>query len=201
MVSKKTDTDLWDDRRLVSLLKQGNEEAFRVLVRQYQTKLFSIAYGITLDREESLDIVQEVFLKVYQHIHSFREKAGLSTWLHRITINQCLNLRRTWKRRLRRYHQPLETDEGSDYPELATDVNNPGTLYQQKELEKVFWEDLNGLPEEARAVFVLKEVEDLSYDEISSILGIKRGTVSSRLFYARQMLRKTVKNYVDKGES
>lgn len=200
MVSKETDTDLWDEDRLVSLLKQGHEGAFRVLVRQYKDKLFGIAYGITLDREESLDIVQDVFLKVSQHIHTFRETAKLSTWLHRITVNQCLNWQRRWKRRFRWHHQPLERDDSGDYPELGTDNHSPGALFQEKELEKIFWETLKGIPEEARTVFVLKEVEGFSYDEIASILEIKRGTVSSRLFYARQSLRKSLKKYLDEGE-
>jgi len=194
MVSNKADTDLWDEERLVSLLKQGHEGAYRALIRQYKTRLFSIAYGITMDREESLDIVQDVFLKVSQHIHSFKGNARLSTWLHRITVNQCLNWQRRWKRRFRWHHQPLEGDESGDYPELATEDSGPETLYEEKELGKLFREKLNRLPQETRAVFVLKEVEGLSYDEIADILKLKRGTVSSRLFYARQTLRASLKS-------
>lgn len=201
MVSKKADTNLWDEDRLVSLLKNGDEGAFRVLVRQYQGRLFAIAYGITLDREESLDIVQEVFFKVYQRIHTFREKAKLSTWLRRITINQSLNLRRRWKRRFRWHHQSIETNESGDCPELGADDCTPGVLYQEKELKTIFRQKLKGLPAEARAVFVLKEVEGLSYDEIASALDIKRGTVSSRLFYVRERLRKSLKKYLDGDES
>lgn len=200
MVSKETDTDTWDEDRLVALLKQGHEGAFRVLVRQYQDKLFGIAYGITMEREESLDIVQDVFFKVSRHIHTFQGKAKLSTWLRRITINECLNWQRRWKRRLRWHHQPLERDDAGDCPELATNKYSPGALFQEKELEKLFWERLKKLPEEARAVFVLKEVEGLSYDEIAGILKIKRGTVSSRLFYARENLRKSLKEYLSEGE-
>jgi|TARA_B100000315_G_scaffold61791_2_gene56102 RNA polymerase sigma-70 factor (ECF subfamily) len=181
MVSNKTNTDLWNDDRLVSFLKQGDEGAFRILVRRYKEKIYSIAFGITQDREESMDIVQEVFLKTFQHIHAFRKEATLSTWLHRITINQSLNLKRKWKRRLKWHHQPIEKDQDGDYPELGTDDYSPANLYQEKELQKVFRERLEGLPEEARAVYVLKEVENLSYDQIASTLNLKKGTVSSRL--------------------
>ncbi|MCP4664759.1 MAG: sigma-70 family RNA polymerase sigma factor [Deltaproteobacteria bacterium] len=180
-----------------SLLKQGHEEAFRVLVRRYQKKLFGIAYGITLDREESLEIVQEVFLKVFQKIHSFRGESSLSTWLHRITVNHCLNWQRRWKRRLKWRHQPLEREDGADYPELGSDEESPHSLYQGKEVERIFKEKLSGLPEEARTVFVLKELEGLSYDEIAKTLKIKRGTVSSRLFYARKRLKESLSNYMD----
>ncbi|MCP4348248.1 MAG: sigma-70 family RNA polymerase sigma factor [Desulfobacterales bacterium] len=191
--------DTLDENRLISLLKQGNEDAFRILILRYQARLFAVAYGITLDREESLDIVQEVFIKVWQKIHTFRDESKLSTWLRRITVNQCLNWQRRWKRRFRWRHQPLETDEAGDYPELGTNDYHPETLYRKKELEKVLWEKLKELPEEARAVFVLRETQELSYDEIAEVLNIKRGTVSSRLYYARQKLKESLKEYQDEG--
>ena len=202
MVSNKADEDLWNEERLVALLKEGHEGAFRVLVREYQEKLFHIACGITSDREESLDIVQEVFLKVHRYINStFDEKSKLYTWLYRITVNECFNWHKRWKRRFRQDHQPLVTDEGGYLSELGTDYLAPDTLYQKKEFEKVFREALKGLRKNARAVFVLKEVEGLSYDEISGILKIKRGTVSSRLCYARKNLRKSLEKYLDKDQS
>ena len=202
MVSNKADEDLWNEERLVALLKEGHEGAFRVLVREYQEKLFHIACGITSDREESLDIVQEVFLKVHRYINStFDEKSKLYTWLYRITVNECLNWHKRWKRRFRRQHQPLETDEDGYLSELGTDDFAPDTLYQEKEFEKAFQEALKGLRKNARAVFVLKEVEGLSYNEISGILKIKRGTVSSRLCYARKNLRKSLEKYLDKDQS
>jgi RNA polymerase sigma-70 factor (ECF subfamily) len=200
-VSNKPNSDFSDERRLVSGLKKGQEEAFRFLIRRYEKKLFSIAYGITLDREESLDIVQEVFLKVYQKIHTFREEARLSTWLHRITVNLCLNWQRSWKRRFRWHHQPLERDDAGDHRELGTNDDHPQTLFERKECGKILWEGLRALSEEARAVFVLKEVEGLSYDDIAEILKIKRGTVSSRLFYARKALRASLEPYLEEGKN
>jgi RNA polymerase sigma-70 factor (ECF subfamily) len=182
-----------DENRLVALLKEGDQTAFRLLIRKYQSKLYSIAYGITLDREESLDIVQDVFLKVHEKIHTFRAESSLATWLHRITVNLCLNWKRRWARRFRWHHQPLEHEDGGDYPELGTSDTAPETLYEQKELKDILWNQLKKLPHEARAVFVLKEMEGLSYDEIAGVLNIKTGTVSSRLFYAREKLRKGLK--------
>ncbi|OEU67065.1 MAG: hypothetical protein BBJ57_03845 [Desulfobacterales bacterium PC51MH44] len=194
-MSNTLNNDIWDEDRLISRLKQGNEEAFRVLIRQYQGKLYSIAYGITLDREDSLDIVQDVLLKVYQNIHNFKAKSKLSTWLHRITINESLNWKRRWKRRFRWHHKPLEADDSGDYPELGTDEYHPERLYQDKEFKKMFWEKLRKLPNDARTVFVLKEVQGLSYDEIADALKINRGTVSSRLFYARRKLKESLNPY------
>lgn len=199
-MSDEVDKDLGDESTFVSLLKQGHEDAFRVLVRRYETRVFSIAYGITLDREESLDIVQEVFLKVYQNIHTFREESRLSTWLHRITVNLCLNWKKRWKRRFRWHHQPLERDESGNDLKSGTEAHYPDALYEKKEFEKIFWDRLNELPEKTRAVFVLKEVEGLSYDEIAKTLGVRTGTVSSRLFYARKRLKKSLKQYLEEGK-
>jgi len=202
MVSNKADDDLWNEGRLVALLKEGHEGAFRVLVRKYQEDLFKIACGITSDREESLDIVQEVFLKVHRHIKNhLDDESKLSAWLRSITRNESLNVLRSWKRRFRRYHQPLETDEGGYLSELGTDDLAPDALYQEKEVEKAFREALKGLRKNARTVFVLKEVQGLSYDEISRILRIKRGTVSSRLCYARKKLGKSLEKHLDKDQS
>jgi len=196
LVSNDVDTNGWDEAGLVSSLKERQEEAFRILVRQYQGRLFSIAYGITLDREESLDIVQEVFLRVFKKIHTFREDSRLSTWLHRITVNLCLNLKRRWRRRFNWRHQTIEGSETADHLEPGTDDYYPEALYQRKELEGILWKTLRELPEQARAAFVLKELEGLSYDEIAKTLKIKKGTVSSRLFYARKRLRKLLEPYL-----
>ena len=195
-MSNTENNDIWEEDRLVSGLKQGREEAFQVLVRQYQARLFGIAFGMTQDREESQDIVQDVFLKVHQNIHRFEGKSKLSTWLHRITVNHCLNLKRRWINRFRWHHRPLEMDAG-DYPELGSSEHYPEILYRNKEFRYQFRKVLKKLPADARAVFVLKELEGLSYDEIAKTLQIKRGTVSSRLFYARRKLRSALKAYLD----
>ncbi|MDY6845105.1 MAG: sigma-70 family RNA polymerase sigma factor [Thermodesulfobacteriota bacterium] len=199
-MSHSIDNDSYDEYTLVFLLKQKKEEAFRTLIRYYHTRLFRIAYGITLDREESLDIVQEVFLKVFQNIDTFREESKLSTWLYRITINLCLNWQRKWKRKFRWHHQSLERDDVDTYRQLGTDEYHPETIYEKKEFEQKFRQTLKKLPEEARVILVLKEVEGLSYDAIAKNLNIKKGTVSSRLFYARKMLRKSLKQYLKEEE-
>ena len=196
----KEDQKKADETRLIAGLKQGNEYAFRRFIRQYQAGIFGIAYGITLDREESLDIVQEVFFKVFQSIHTFRGESRLSTWLYRITINQCMNWKRKWRRKLR-WRQPADEENSIDaLSETATDGSHPEALYQEKEHRKIIFDALNGLPEGTRAVFVLKEWEGLSYEEISEALKIKKGTVSSRLFNARQQLKKALRKYLDERE-
>lgn len=188
-MSNLKESPLRDESRLVSHLKQGREDAYRELIQNYQKMVFRIAYGITFDREESLDITQDVFLKVYQNIHRFEQKSKLSTWLHRITVNVCLNWKRRWKRRLRWRHHSFEEvfQEGSFEPESGAE--GPEDQYLNIEFNRKLQNVLLNLPEDARTVFVLKEMEGLSYEEIAETLNVKRGTVSSRLFYARKRLK------------
>lgn len=199
MVSNRESIGLSDEGTLIPLLKKGDEEAFRYLLNQYQTKLFGIAYGITSDREESLDIVQDVFVKVFQHIGAFRGESGLATWIYRIAVNQSLNWQRRWKRKFGWRHRPLGDEANDDNQGLILKDPSPQAVYEQKELETVLREGLKGLPAEARVVFVLNEVEGLSYDEIADVLKIKKGTVSSRLYYARKKLRKSLEKYMEEG--
>ena len=189
MVSNTTNELCWTEDELIERLRKGQEEAYRVLVREYHSRLYSLACGITLDRAESQDIVQEVFLKVYSNIKRFGGKSSLFTWLRRITVNESLNWRRRAKRRFRWKHQSLETGGIEGGPELESEDAGPEAMYQKKELEKTLNNGLNSLSEEARTMFILRELEGLSYDEIAAQLNLRKGTVSSRLFYARQKLK------------
>lgn len=184
-----------DDGELVAALKEGQEQAYRELIRRYQAKLRNLAYGMTLDAEDSLDIVQDVFLKVYRKIDRFEGKSSLYTWLRRITVNECLNWKRKWSRRFRWQHQSIDDESFYESTEMSNEKDIPENIYRKKELEKLLEEGLNILPENSRMVFVLKESEGLSYEEIGRLLGISRGTVSSRLFYAREKLREFLKDH------
>lgn len=188
-----------DEDRLVARLQRGSEEAFFVLVQQYQQRLYKTAYGITLEREESLDIVQEVFLKVHRYIGSFKKDSNLYTWLHRMTVNESLNWIRKMKRRFKWLHRPVESEDDNDfiYPELGSEDYAPEKLFQDKEMKTVLFDQMKKLPEDARAIFMLREIDGLSYDEIADILKIKRGTVSSRIFYARKRLKENLAGYFD----
>jgi len=185
----------WDEPTLVALLKQGREEAYQELLQRYEQKVYQLAYGITLDAEESRDIVQEVFLKAFQNIGKFEGRSRLATWLHRITVNQCLNWQRRWKRRLRWHHHPIESDEDGESIQLGTDEYQAGVLFERREIDQAYKKALNQLPDDARLVYVLKEIEGLSYEEIGQVLNLKKGTVSSRLFYARKRLQEALEAY------
>lgn len=196
-MSNNTDNPARDEKGLIKGLKNGDNEAYRILVERYQSRLINIAYGITLDRNESVDIVQDVFLKVFTAIKGFEEKSSLYTWLRRITLNESLNWRRKWKRRFRWQHQSIDDEEQGPSRELGTTDTGPERAYQKKELEKILNQGLNILPENARTILILKELEGMSYEEIGVLLNIRKGTVSSRIFYARERLREFLKDFED----
>ena len=181
-----------EDSRLLIDLKNGNERAYRQLVGKYQAKLRNVAYGITLDVEESADIIQDVFLKAYMGIDKFKGESSLYTWLRRITINESLNWVRKWKRRLKWQHQSLDQEDGSSL-DLESNEAGPESVMSSKQTAGILQKGLDKLPEKARAVLMLKEIEGLSYDEIGDTLGINKGTVSSRIFYAREKLKEYLK--------
>lgn len=186
----KIDTiaDNINEQDLVERLKKGQQWAFKVLVNRYQDKLLKIAYGITLDREDSLEVVQDVFVSAHKNIKSFRQDASLATWLRKITINQCLNWKRKWKRRFKWSHDSIESDAGIDLYKENIKGQDPEMQFREKQFEQNFMKAIKKLPEKIRLVFVLNAFEGLSYEEIATTLNIKKGTVSSRLHFARKNL-------------
>ena len=190
----KSETIVISEQDLVERLIKGQQWAFNVLVERYQNRLLRIAYGVTLNHEDSIEIVQDVFVIVFKKIHTFRQESSLSTWLRKITINQCLNWKRKWKRRFKWSHDSLDLDSGKN---LLNDNNlfketlknyDPEILYREKQLGENLMKAIKKLPEKIRVVFVLNSLEGLSYEEIANSLNIKKGTVSSRLYSARKKL-------------
>jgi len=188
VTSKEQDSGTISEAQLVERLKKGQEWAFNILVQRYQARLMKIAYGITLDREDSLEIVQDVFVNVFTHIKDFRQEAGLATWLRKITVNQCLNWKRKWKRRFRWHHDPIEDDQDKALYRKAEQQETPESGIREKQFELMLKKAIGNLPEKTRAVFVLNAFEGLSYEQIATTLNIKKGTVSSRLHWARKHL-------------
>ncbi len=184
----KTDTENVNEQDLVERLKKGQEWAFNLLVDKYQKRLLRVAYGITLDHEDSLEVVQDVFVSVFKNIHTFRQEASLSTWLRKITINQCLNWKRKWKRRFKWNHDPIESETDISLFNENKKINNPEKQFSEKQFERNLMKAIKKLPEKIRLVFVLNTIEGLSYEEIAKTLDLKKGTVSSRIHSARNYL-------------
>ena len=150
-----------------------------------------------MDAEESKDIVQEVFLQAYRSIADFRGDASLITWLQRITVNRCLNWKRRWARRFKWMH--ISTDDPDALPDVEpeSDLPSPETRVSNAQTRQQIDSALRKLPEQARTIFVLRELEGLSYEEIADATGIKLGTVRSRLFHARKRLKELLLPFVE----
>jgi RNA polymerase sigma-70 factor (ECF subfamily) len=148
-----------------------------------------LAVNLLDDRDEALDVSQEVFLRVFRTIHRFRGQSSLRTWIYRIAVNQTRNRHRFWRRR-RRTDQISLDDHVSVHGELpSSPQETPEHALEQKELGARLQRALNNLPFDQRTAIVLREIDGLSYDEIAFSLGVAIGTVKSRLTRARQALR------------
>ena len=199
-MSKTIQNRIVHDKELILRLQRGDEWAFQLMVRRFRTKIFSIAFGITLDTEESQDIMQEVFLQVYRTIGDFRGDASLATWLHRITVNRSLNWKRRWARRFKWLHVSTDSTDGLPAAEPESDLPSPETRVANAQTRQQIDKALKMLPEQARTIFVLRELEGLAYEEIAAAIGIKLGTVRSRLFHARKRLKEILQPLVEEEE-
>jgi RNA polymerase sigma-70 factor, ECF subfamily len=151
--------------------------------------VFQLAFNLLGDRDEALDLSQEVFLRVFRTIHRFRGHSSLRTWIYRIAVNQARNRHRFWRRRHRADQVSLD-QHLADHGDLISVVQaTPERVLAQKELATQLNQALEGLPFDQRSAIVLREIDGLSYEEIAYSLGIAVGTVKSRLTRARQALR------------
>jgi RNA polymerase sigma-70 factor (ECF subfamily) len=182
------------ERLLIRRLQQRDARAFHEIVRLYQHKVFNLVFRMIGSREEAEDIAQEVFVTVFKSVDGFRGEAKFSTWLYRIAANQCKNRLKYLGRRS--YKATGALDEAAERAladaqpsALTPHLDGPEKVLEGLQLEKLVQEGIALLDEEHRALIVLRDVEDLSYQEISSITGLAEGTVKSRLHRARMALK------------
>ncbi len=174
---------------LVQRCAAGDDEASAELVSEHQRMVVQLAMNLLGDRDEALDLSQEVFLRVFRTIHTFRGQSSLRTWIYRIAVNQARNRHRFWRRRRRADQVSLETHV-AEHGDFASDADRtPDRLLAQKELAARLQHALDHLPFDQRTAIVLREIDGLSYEEIAFSLGVAIGTVKSRLTRARQALR------------
>ncbi|MFA4988354.1 MAG: sigma-70 family RNA polymerase sigma factor [Candidatus Omnitrophota bacterium] len=173
---------LEEDSSYIIQFLSGEEAGFEALVRKYQDKVLNIVYSFIRHDAESEDIVQEVFLKVYRSLESFKGRSAFPTWLYRITVNTVYDFLRKRRGFLRG-----QLTEESVYP-----GSGPRESLLEKEKERTVSRALAAVPFKFRAAVVLKDIEGLSYAEISEVLRCGIGTVESRIFRARQMLKREI---------
>jgi RNA polymerase sigma-70 factor (ECF subfamily) len=174
---------------LVRRCAAGEEAACAELVAEHQRMVVQLAMNLLGERDEALDLSQEVFLRVFRTIHRFRGQSSLRTWIYRIAVNQARNRHRFWRRRHRANQISLDAHLATHGDFLSNWAAAPDRLFAQKELAHRLQDALDRLPFDQRTAIVLREIDGLSYEEISFTLGVAIGTVKSRLTRARQALR------------
>ena len=192
-----------DISELVRKAKQGDDEAFGMLVEQYQDKIYGYVLRMLHDPEEAEDVAQEIFIRAYQNLVGFREAASFKTWLYRIATNLTIDAARTRKRRWSdtfSLDEPVATDEGELQRQLPTDRPGPVNRAESSQLQQLVGEAIAQLPSKLRMVITLYDIEGLSYKEIAGVLGCPVGTIKSRLFNARNQLRDELEEKIDAEE-
>lgn len=180
-----------EDLELVEAVRAGDPIAYRGLVEKYQNRVYHLIYGMLRNQEDARDLTQEVFVKAYHRLDSFRQESSFYTWIYRIAMNQAIDFIRARKRR-----PTTAFDEGTanrdDNGEIAAahHEDSPSHALERKRLYKRIMDAMQELPEDQREVLLLREVEGLAYKEIAEIMDIPEGTVMSRLYYARRKLQK-----------
>jgi RNA polymerase sigma-70 factor, ECF subfamily len=176
-----------DDSGVVARFLEGEKRAFTELVERYQARLLNFVYRTTGDRERAEDLVQETFIRVYRHIHRFDQSKKFSTWVYTIASNLAKNELRNRSRNPLVLFQTIKKNWGSDERPLEWEDNTyrPDDLYRKRHLKNLVDSVVEELPEHHRVVFVLREMEGKTYEEIAEITGCNLGTVKSRLNRAR----------------
>ena len=183
-----------EDAWLVEGLRSGEESAYETLIARFQQPVYNLVYRLLDDPSETSDVVQEVFLKVFRSVGSFRGNSSLKTWVYRIAYNEAWNHRR-WFTRHKRQEVGLEQEDGSSlcFRDLLPDPGRSAfDLVSDHETHALIEEALQDLNPAFRAAVVLRDIEDLSYEEIAEVLGVSLGTVKSRILRGREALRKEV---------
>lgn len=182
------------DAALVARLKRGERAAYEELVESYQSLVYGLAYRLLGDPEEARDVAQETFLKAYRHIGTFRGDCAIKTWLYRMAVNQASNQRRWWRRRRKRETISLDATLGDSTATigdgLAADGRSPEQVALGRERQRLLMSALDSLKHDYRAAVVLRDIEELAYEEIAEALGVPIGTVKSRIARGREELRR-----------
>ena len=176
-----------EDKQIIERNKHGKKAGFRILIEQYQDMILNLVYSYLGNREEAEDITQDLFIKVYNKINSFKGLSKLSTWMYRITINMCHDMVRK-KSKMRTV--PLENHD--QY------IKSADNSIEKKEIQQIIGKAIMQLSIKHRTVVILKDMEEKPYKEIASILKCSIGTVESRLFRAREKLKLILQPIISK---
>lgn len=181
-----------DDLNLIENFKKGDSSAFGEIVLKYQDKVYNLCRHMLGNVEDAEDAAQDVFLKAYQALPKFQPDASLFTWLYHIATNTCIDYKK------KPIFESLFGDSGEGEKlihDRASDAPSPEKLYQSKQIDEALQKSLGKLSPKLRAIIILKEIEELSYEEIADTLEISMGTVKSRIARAREELQKLMQKF------
>ena len=190
------------DEDLVARVRSGDARAFSDIVMRYQDRVYRLCLRTLGDPITSEDMAQEVFLSLYRSLGDFRGECSLSTFIFRVTLNHCRNRRGYQQRRAWDRHEPLEGTGPEDGPsrELPDEKSGTDAATHRSEAVEILYDALGRMDETAREIIVLRDIEDLDYDEIAEILSLPRGTVKSRLHRARAELARVLGRFIGKRD-
>jgi RNA polymerase sigma-70 factor (ECF subfamily) len=187
-----------DDRELVAAAQRGDRDAFKTLFERYHRRAYALALGVVRHPDDSLDVVQDAFIKAHKHLDKFEGNASFYTWLYRIVMNLAID-----HLRKQRKVKPVELDEArleadGDEPLLPRILSgNPGQALIDKQIRSRIDHALDQLSENHRAVLVMRELEGLSYEDMAQAMNCSKGTIMSRLFHARRNMQKRLLDLLD----
>ena len=194
------------DAACVARVLGGEREAYRLIVERYQSKVFRLAAALLKNREDAVDIAQEAFVRAYANLGSFKGDSRFATWLYKIVNNLCIDwIRRRQTAKSEEFEETNRSEEDSLAPGLISGRlhANPQGQLLRRELAAKLQVALEALPPKHRQILWLREVEGLSYEELSEVLDIPKGTVMSRLYHARSKMQESLRGYLadDEGGS
>ena len=190
-------TEKEQDRLLVERSREGDTAAFDTLVLKFTPRLYATVYNMTSNREDTADLLQEVFARAYRSLKRFRGDSGFHTWVHRIAVNTTLNFLKSHKHRRTMSLEDMDSaiERDKDYIEL-TAASDPVREAGLNELQQQLNAALQKLPESHRAVVVMFDIQGMPHADIARIMGLSEGTVRSRLFYAHRQLQAILSDYL-----
>lgn len=185
-----------DESALVAQAREGDARSFSELVRRYEGKIFRLAQHVTQNREDAEDVLQETFMKAYEHLDQFQGNSKFYTWIVRIAVNQALmKLRRRKTDKSVSLDETIDTGEDTVVREIAAWDEDPEARFSREELGRILDVAIQSLEPPYRSVFVLRDIDELSTEETADALGLSVPAVKSRLLRARLQLREKLTRY------
>lgn len=177
------------DEEMIELILKGDSELYAELIDRYGSRLYSISYSYTHNQEEAKDLVQEIFIKIYNNLFSFKSKAKFSTWLYRITVNTCIDWTRSKKTKQNSVMTVWGDEDSSILDNIGIEDDGPEKIMLMREHQEAVRNAVSSLPEIYKTALILYYFEDLQVQEICKILDCPRKTVETRLYRAKSMLK------------